>query len=112
MVNLLLRIIALVNVNSAYLGSAKPFIQPQPGKQLSPKDPWKLAFIAEGYKAKGDDKYEAKAAENLQKGSHTSPRFHWRAGHFRNQPTKEGVKLIWIEPMKINEPETVKQTTP
>jgi hypothetical protein len=37
-------------------------------------------------------------------GTHTSPRLHWRRGHFRNQahgPQYTERRIIWIEPMLI-----------
>jgi len=39
------------------------------------------------------------------KGTHASPRMHWRRGHFRNQPCGPGLserKTKWLEPMLIN----------
>jgi hypothetical protein len=38
-------------------------------------------------------------------GHHASPRWHWRKGHWRNQPYGKGralKKLIWIEPILIH----------
>jgi hypothetical protein len=38
-------------------------------------------------------------------GTHSSPRMHWRRGHYRNQAHGEGRKerkILWIEPMLIS----------
>ncbi|WP_026736107.1 hypothetical protein [Fischerella sp. PCC 9605] len=38
-------------------------------------------------------------------GDHTSPKTHWRRGHWRNQPCGLGMKehkLIWINPILVN----------
>lgn len=40
----------------------------------------------------------------VQGGSHTSPRLHWRCGHWTHQPYGAGSKLrkiIWIEPFMV-----------
>jgi hypothetical protein len=37
-------------------------------------------------------------------GTHASPRYHWRRGHYRNQRHGAGnreVKVIWIEPVQV-----------
>lgn len=42
---------------------------------------------------------------NTEKGTHSSPRMHWRRGHFRQQPYGKGLtehKIIWLEPMLVN----------
>lgn len=35
------------------------------------------------------------------KGSHASPKAHWRRGHIRNQPTAKGIIRKWIKPTII-----------
>jgi hypothetical protein len=45
------------------------------------------------------------ASEGPQKGSHASPRAHWRIGHWRQQahgPKLTLRKSIWIEPVIVN----------
>jgi hypothetical protein len=50
--------------------------------------------------------YQIKTERGSSKGgTHSSPRTHWRRGHFREQPIGEGrneTKTIWIEPTLIN----------
>jgi hypothetical protein len=39
-------------------------------------------------------------------GSHSSPKTHWRKGHWRKQPSGEGRKsqhIVWIRPTLVNE---------
>lgn len=57
--------------------------------------------------------YRAQRSETTgEKGTHASPRLHWRRGHVRNQPfgpkpwTAETPKrLKWIEPVLVNAPQ-------
>lgn len=64
-------------------------------------DLWTPQWIGQGYKS---------PSENIKPsdGTHTSPRMHWRQGHWRNQPfgSKDNpqIKMIWIDTVLINAP--------
>ena len=50
----------------------------------------------------------AKPSPGPGTGTHTSPRLHWRVGHFTHQPYGEKMslrKLIWLAPILVNAPE-------
>lgn len=72
-----------------------------------PREFWSPNVIGLKYKAK---RAVAKIVDlqfvtpSREKGSHASPRMHWRRGHFRSQPVGQGRrerKVIWLEPMLI-----------
>ncbi len=66
------------------------------GKQ--PREFWSPNYIGANYRVVRS--HEAAAA-----GSGTSPRMHWRRGHWRHQPCgpqRNQRRDIWIEPMLIN----------
>lgn len=49
--------------------------------------------------------YQRKQANPRTNGNHSSPRPHWRKGHwhnFRHGPGREQLKLKWIEPIFVN----------
>lgn len=49
-------------------------------------------------------KYQIKYANDVEKGTHSSPRLHWRRGHFRQQAYGQGHtehKIIWLEPVLV-----------
>jgi hypothetical protein len=54
--------------------------------------------------------YQIVRAGSGEKGTHASPRLHWRRGHYRQQLYGRGrssIKTIWIEPMLVGEPISV-----
>jgi len=56
-------------------------------------------------------KYRVATQGSQHTGTGTSPRMHWRRGHYRNQAHGERNqlrRLIWIDPMLIAKVETVK----
>lgn len=64
---------------------------PKPGK----REIWTPNILGIGYRTK---------SETPGDGSHSSPRMHWRRGHFRSQPVGEQRlerKTIWIEPTLV-----------
>lgn len=68
-------------------------------KKKSKRELWTPNFIGKGYKIK-----EENTQLKLFKGQHSSPRLHWRRGHFRNQRFGEELKeqkIIWIEPTLV-----------
>lgn len=69
------------------------------GKKKSIRSLWTPNFIGKGYKIK-----EENTQAKLFKGTHSSPRLHWRRGHFRNQRFGQELKeqkIIWIEPTLV-----------
>jgi hypothetical protein len=53
----------------------------------------------------GKDYRIQRSQENFNGGTHTSPRTHWRSGHWRNQPygkrENPQYKTIWLEPVLV-----------
>lgn len=87
-------------INILLAKSARPSLYSQGmtvrtrGKKVF-RELWTPNFIGKGYKVKEDKE---------TKGTHSSPRIHWRRGHFRNQHfgTKNAEqKIIWIEPTLV-----------
>jgi hypothetical protein len=61
---------------------------------------WNPNFIGRGYRVKRS----SSSSDNHLKGTHASPQFHWRKGHWRNQPCgplRAERILLWIEPMAV-----------
>lgn len=59
-------------------------------------DIWSPKWVGRNYRIK---------RESPGTGTHASPRFHWRDGHWRDQPVGEGrkeIRRIWIESMMVN----------
>jgi hypothetical protein len=77
------------------IGGAR-HINTVPAKKDRPaREYWSPNIIGQNYQTK---RGEATA------GTHASPRWHWRRGHYRNQPYGHEMKLrrvIWIEPTLI-----------
>jgi len=73
-----------------------------PGKRGKPaKDVWSPNVIGEFYQP--PQRVKALGALGAG-GTHASPRFHWRRGHYRNQafgPGRAERRVIWIEPMAV-----------
>lgn len=51
--------------------------------------------------------YRIRRERSAGTGTHASPTFHWREGHWRNQPfgpKRAQMKRIWIEPTEVGAP--------
>jgi hypothetical protein len=66
----------------------------------STREIWLPNVIGRKYRVKR----ESIENENTETGKHSSPRAHWRRGHFREQPfgtERKEIKTIWIEPTLV-----------
>jgi hypothetical protein len=76
----------------------KPKYPTQSGKKA---ELWLPHIIGEKYMKMRSER------ERAEKGTHASPRTHWRRGHYRTQRHGEGrkeVKITFIKPVLVNKP--------
>jgi hypothetical protein len=78
------------------------------GKAEKRKEFWSPNIIGKKYKFRREVPRVAKDGafvfDGRERGTHASPRMHWRRGHFRNQAYGEQRrlrKIIWLEPCLI-----------
>lgn len=79
----------------------------------APREFWSPNVIGPKYRLKREvpkiDRYGKFSADQPKRdlgGTHASPKFHWRRGHWRNQAYGKGYKEhkpVWIEPCEVGE---------
>lgn len=89
-----LRLLLLLNARPELLTSARELRKSDPSAKKPKSALWSPNIIGERFQAVSDDSVR----------SGRSPRWHWRRGHYRNQPHGPGLsqrKILWIEPMLV-----------